>query len=333
VAVRKVTIKDVAREAGVSISTVSNALNDVDVLHPDTKRHILEVAERLNYTPNACGRNSKSSATNVIGLFINSIRGPFYGTLADSIFAECKNWGYELNIFLSDNPKKMMDIMLGKGVDGAIIHNEWIKEEQEKILLENNIPVVFIDRERKAPHISSIVFDSYSEGEQAAKYLLELGNKSFVFMKGVSYNYDSIERQRGFENVLKQAGYPLREDYILTGDFEREIAYQSINDFLETGKILPDAIFAANDESAIGAMEALLENGIRVPEEVAVMGCDDIELTRRVRPTISTVRTSFERQGTLAVEHLIRLIKGESEGEMEILRGRIIPRDSTCIRY
>lgn len=331
-AVRKVTIKDVAREAGVSISTVSNALNDVDVLHPDTKRHILEVAERLNYTSNVCGRSSKSSATNVIGLFINSIRGPFYGALADSIFAECKNWGYELNIFLSDSPEKMMDTIIGKRVDGAIILNEWIKEEHENILLENNIPVVFIDREKNAPHISCVIFDSYSEGEQAAKYLLELGNKSFMFMKGISHNYDSIERQRGFENVLKQAGYPLRRDYILDGEFEREMAYHSINDFLETGKMLPDAIFAANDESAIGAMEALLENGIRVPEDVSVMGCDDIELTRRVRPTLSTVRTSFERQGTLAVEQLVRLIRGEGEGEIEILHGRIIPRESTCLR-
>lgn len=329
---KKVTIKDVAREAGVSISTVSNALNDVDVLNPDTKQHILEVAKRLCYIPNINGRNLKAQTTNVIGLFINSIRGPYYGVLVDSIYEECRKSGYELNIFLSDKVENIMTNILGKRVDGAIILNEWIKEEHVKLLYENDIPTVFIDREESGPHISSVIFDSHHEGEQAARYLLELGHKTFAFVRGVENNYDSIERQRGFEKVLRQAGIILQEDYILEGAFERETAYNSIKDFLEKGKPLPDAIFAANDESAIGTIEALIDDRISVPDQISVIGCDDIELAKLVHPSITTIRTSFERQGARAVEHLIRLIKENAVGEIETMHGRIIPRESTDYR-
>lgn len=329
---RKVTIKDIAKEAGVSISTVSNALNDVDVLQPKTKEHILEVARRLHYVPNLNGRHLKSQATKVIGLFLSAIKGPYYSVLANSIYECCFKNGYSLNIFVSNRSDKIMENILGGQMDGAIILNEFVKEYEESIILENEIPLVFIDRDLHAPHVSSVIFDSFHGGELAAKYLLELGNSSFAYMAGVPNNFDNLERKRGFETALKKAGYPLSEEYVLEGLFERESSFHAIKDFLESGKKLPEAIFAGNDESAIGTIQALLEEGIRVPEDVNVLGCDDIETTRLVKPSISTVRTSFEKQGTLAVERLVALIKGEEEGWTQELQGRVIPRESTCLR-
>ena len=140
------------------------------------------------------------------------------------------------------------------------------------------------------------------------------------------------------ETVLRRAGeILLRAEGIraeektgradLVTQFDR-----TIKDFLEIGKPLPDAIFATNDESAIGAMEALLEEGVKVPEQVSIIGCDDIELAQRVRPSMTTIRTSFEKQGVQAVEQLIRLIQEHAVGEIEILYGRIIPRESTSYR-
>lgn len=329
---RKVTIKDVAREAGVSISTVSNAINGVDVLNPDTKQHILEVADRLHYVPNLNGKNLKSQATKTIGLFITSIKGPYYGVLADSIYQSCKEQGYMLNIFISDKSDNVMANILGRQVDGAIILNEYVGEAEAKLLIESEIPIVFIDREQKGKYASSVVFDSYYEGGLAAKYLLELGHTSFGYMRGVEHNFDNTERLRGFTDVLKKAGIILHNDYILRGEFERDTAYNSIKDFLELGKPLPDAIFAANDVSAIGTIEALIEEGIKVPEQVSVIGCDDIETAKLVKPSVTTIRTSFDKQGSLAVNHLVSLIKGEEEGIIDILHGRIIPRESTCLR-
>ncbi len=332
VAPRKVTIKDVAREAGVSISTVSNALNGVDVLHPDTKQHILEVAERLHYVPNLNGRNLKAQSTKIIGLFLTSIKGPYYSILADSIYQSCKKYGYELAIFISDRADNMMVNLLGRQIDGAIILNEHVKEKEVELLRENGTPTVFIDREQKGEAISSVVFDSYHEGELAAKYLLELGHATFGYIRGVENNFDNTERLRGFRAILRKAGITLKEDYILKGEFERDVAYHAVKDFLELAKPLPEAIFAANDLSAIGTVEALLEEGIRVPEQVSVLGCDDIETAQLVKPSLTTIRTSFEKQGTLAVNHLMALIQGEKKGSIEILQGRIIPRESTCLR-
>lgn len=329
---KKVTIKDVAREAGVSISTVSNALNDVDVLNPETKKHVLEVAHRLHYMPNLNGRNLKMQETKVIGLFINSIAGPYYGTLADSIYKSCRKSGYELNIYISDRNDNLMANILGRRVDGAIILNEYVGEEQEKMLEENELPIVFIDRERKGKSMGSVVFDSYHEGELAAKYLLELGNKTFGYVEGVENNFDNVERKRGFTNILKRAGIMLSEEYIWRGEFERETAYESVMQFLETGRPLPEAIFAANDLSAIGIIEALMEAGIKVPDQVSVIGCDDIDMAQFVRPSITTIRTSYESQGIRAVQHLISMIKEKEEGMIDVLYGRIIPRESTCLR-
>lgn len=329
---RKVTIKDVAREAGVSISTVSNALNGIDVLRPETKQHILDIAQKMHYVPNLNGRNLKSQATKVIGLFLTSIKGPYYGELTNSIYQGCKKYGYELNIFIAENADNAMVNILGKRIDGAIILNEHVKKKEVEVLQENGIPVVFIDREMKGTYISSVVFDSYHEGELAAKYLLELGNTTFGYVQGVKNNFDNTERLKGFRNILKRAGFTLQEDYIIEGEFERDVAYRAVKEFLESGKVLPEAIFAANDLSAIGTIEALTEEGIKVPGDVSVIGCDDIETARLVSPSITTIRTSFEKQGILAVGYLVGLIRGEEQGRIEVLRGRIIPRESTCIR-
>lgn len=329
---KKVTIKDVAREAGVSISTVSNALNGVDVLHPFTKKHILEVAEKLHYVPNLNGRNLKSHATKVIGLFITSLTGSYHGMLADSIYHSCQSYGYELNIFISDKVDNAMSNILGHRVDGAIIMNKYIKEKEVKLLSENDIPVVFIDRKKQGKFSSSVIFDPYQEGIMAGRYLLELGNTTFAYVCGVEKNFDNSERLRGFQDILKQSGIVLTEDYILQGKFERNAAYHSISKFIESGKFLPEAIFASNDLSAIGTIEALLDKGIKVPEQVNVIGCDDIEISQYVRPAITTIRTSFEEQGSIAVDYLMKLIKNEETGKIKVLEGRVAARESTCQR-
>ena len=327
---QKITIKDVAREAGVSISTVSNALNGVDVLRPETKQHILEVAKRLNYVPNLNGRNLKSQYTNVIGLFVTSMRGEYYNILADAIYQRCKKYGYELNIFVSEKSETMMANILGRRIDGAVILNQHIGERETALITETQTPVIFIDRELAGERIASVVFDSYHEGELVAEYLVQLGHRTFAYMDGPDDNYDNIQRLKGFQDWLRSKGIILKEDYIIGGKFDQETAYQSMKQFVDSGRPLPDAVFAANDVSAIGTIEALGDAGIGVPEQVSVVGCDDIEIAHLVTPSITTVRTSFEKQGTLAADHLIALIRGEEKGSIDVLQGRIIPRESAC---
>lgn len=324
----KVTIKDIAREAGVSISTVSNALNGVDALKPETREHIMEVVERLHYVPNLNGRKLKSKATKVIGLFTRSLKGPYFSALADIMFWECHKNGYELNIFVTWNAKSAINNILGGQVDGSVILNTDIGEEETRSILELGIPAVFLDREICGRRVSSVIFDSYRDGEIAAEYIIERGFRRICYVHGILTNYDGIWRARGFWERLEKEGITLDTKYILHGNFERNQAHDEMADFLEKGLPLPEIIFAANDLSAFGCISALTERGYRVPEDVLVMGVDDIELCRYYSPSLTTIRTGYEKQGSVAASKLIKMIHGE-EGEIIRFHGELMERKST----
>jgi DNA-binding LacI/PurR family transcriptional regulator len=328
---KKVTIKDVAKEAGVSISTVSNALNGVDVLNPETKKHIIEVANRMNYIPNLNGKNLKSNATKVLGLFITSMQGPYYGILTDSIYKACEKNGYELNVFITKNNRNALSNILGKRVDGAIISNEYIDESYVSVLESSKVPIVFLDREKASITISSVVFDSYRGGQAVARYLINLGHRRIGYIHGYTSLYDDKERFKGFSNTLKEAGLNCLKDHRLIGYFEEESSYSAVKAFVKSGKILPDAFFAANDLSAIGCIKALKSEGIIVPEEVSVIGFDDIEISQFFVPSISTVNNPIARQGIVAVERLLEIIQNKRGGRIDKLEGTLVVRESCTI--
>ncbi|MDM5338543.1 LacI family DNA-binding transcriptional regulator [Fictibacillus enclensis] len=327
----KVTIKDVAREAGVSISTVSNALNNVDVLLPKTKDHVLRVAKKMNYIPNLNGKNLKSRATKVLGLFITSMQGPYYGILTDSIYKECEKHGYELNVFITKNEQNALSNILGKRIDGAIISNEWIKENHIETFEQTDTPIVFLDREKASKTISSVVFDSYRGGQTVAKYLINQGHKRIAYIHGYPNLYDDIERFRGFSDTLKATGIDFSEENRLTGYFEEAASYSAVIAFLKSGKSLPDAFFAANDLSAIGCIKALKAEGLIVPDDVSVIGFDNIELSEVFSPSLTTVNNPIARQGKLAVQRLLSTMQQEREGRVEKLEGNLIIRNSCNI--
>lgn len=325
----KITIKDIAREAGVSISTVSNALNGVDVVKPNTRDYILEVADRLHYIPDLNGRNLKSKATRVIGLFVTSLTGPYFASLADSISRECMKNGYELNIFVTWDGKSAVNSILGGRVDGCIILSHEVDEKGAEQIREVEVPTVFLDRELRAEKISSVVFDSYTDGVTAADYLIRKGKTKLCFVKGPMDNFDSLRRMRGFGDRLSREEIIVEPEYVLEGGFDRTCSHDAMAAFLKTGRPLPQAVFATNDLSALGCMDALLEAGYRIPQDLIVMGVDDIELSRWYRPALTTIQTGYETQGTAAIDKLLKMITGEESGEIRKLRGRLMEREST----
>ena len=329
---KKVTIKDVAREAGVSISTVSNALNDVDVLLPETKKRILEVAKRMNYIPNLNGRNLKATETKAIGLFVSSMRGDFYGTLADTMYWECVKYGYDLNVYITHKNTTIITNILGRRVDAAAILYEGVTKDTEEQLVNSGVPVVFLDREITGENTSSVLFDSFAEGEQAARYLVGLGNKSFGHIYGVEGNYDSRLRYEGFVHGLAEAGFSMDKENAILGRYEQAPAYEAVKEFIASGKKVPDAFFAANDLSALGCVEALQDGGYKVPEQVNVIGCDDIAISSLVTPKLTTIRTSFEKMGVITVRQIMKLLQEKSEGVIEKIEGKLIERETCATR-
>lgn len=326
----KVTIKDIAREAGVSISTVSNALNGVNVLRPETREHILEVADRLHYVPNLNGRNLKSKATKVIGLFVTSLKGPYFATLADIMFWECKKYGYELNIFVTWEEKSALTSILGKRVDGCVVLADTVDKSGAERIKELEVPTVFLDRNLAADKISSVLFDSHKDGSSVAEFLIGRNKKRVAVIQGAMNNYDAIERFRGFSDRMAREGIMLDPQYILEGGFEREWSRDTVRGFLKKGLPLPEAFFATNDLSAIGCMDALLEAGYKIPGDTMVIGVDDIELCEWYSPTLTTVKTGYEKQASVAITKLVKMINGEETGEIIKLKGHLIERESTA---
>lgn len=331
---RKVTIKDVAREAGVSISTVSNALNDVDVLNPETKSHILDVAKRLNYVPNINGKLLKSGKSKMLGFFTTSVSGPYFYTLVETMSRECDRHGYGLNIFVTKDKQVIMSNILGGRVDGVIVYEELrIDENDIAIMEQNNIKAVFLDREIQNENMGSIIFDSYVDAYEATKYLISLGHKNIAYIAGVETMFDSEQRKSGYLAALRDYGLKADEDYILQGYFEEEGSYGAVKSFVNVhGSKLPDAFLAGNDLSAIGAMRALKSLGYEIPQDTSVVGFDDIDIAQYFSPSLTTVRNQIARQGILVVNHLIRMIQEKEEGRHEKLPGELIVRGSTQIK-
>jgi len=327
----KITIKDVAREAGVSIATVSNALNGSDVVQPKTREHVLDVAQRLNYIPNVNGRQLRAAQTRNIGLFVSSMAGSYYGDMADTIHYICKKYGYELHIFIVDEDKPLLPTLRNQSLDGAIILFGVLSEKDIRQLILSRMPVVFMDQEIAAENISSVIYDSYEHGRMAAEYLLGLGHRNMMHIFGVSRNYDSIQRQAGFTDALRDAGVPLRPENILIGRFEQSAAYRSMHRYLKEGHSLPDAVFAANDLSAIGCIRALREYHIRVPEDISIIGCDDHLLCSYITPGLTTIRTHMNQLGVESARELFRLIGG-GNGSVQRLPGDIVVRRSCRLR-
>lgn len=330
----KVTIKDVAREAGVSISTVSNALNDVDVLNPETKSHVLKVAKRLNYVPNLNGKLLRNGKTKMLGFFTTSVSGPYFYKLVESMSRECDRLGYGLNVFVTKDKQVIMSNILGRRVDGVIIYEELrIDEEEIAAMVKDKIKAVFLDRPLKNDTMGSVIFDSFEAGFEATKYLISLGHKKIAYISGVDEMYDSVQRREGYLVALRQYQLPTHEEYIIQGYFEEESTYNAIKSFLHySPDKIPDAFLAGNDLSAIGCIQALKSHGYEVPLDVSVMGFDDIDIAQYFSPPLTTVRNQIARQGILAINHLVRMIQKKEQGEMMKLAGELVVRGSSQVK-
>ncbi len=324
---KRTTIKDVAKEAGVSITTVSHALSGGGVVKQETRERIRELAQQMNYMPNWSGQNLKSVKTGVIGLYVEYIRG-FYGQLADFMYGKCRELGYELDIIIALDGKTILNNLLSRRVDGAIILHDGFLQQDADILVDAELPAVFLDREITGSKVSSILFDSYQTGQTVAKYLYGLGHREILFVEGKN-TYDGIERSRGFWDYMEAQGVRAAEGYRIYGGFDRQEAYHATQQFLAKGLPLPTAVFAANDDSAIGCMLALKEAGVSIPDGVSVVGCDNIELGQWYVPPLTTVDIGISTQGIMAVAEVVSLIEGEHQGIIAKTPGRLIERASS----
>jgi DNA-binding LacI/PurR family transcriptional regulator len=198
---------------------------------------------------------------------------------------------------------------------------------------KEQVRAVFLDRVIKKDTMGSVIFDSYVAGYEATKYLISLGHKKIAYISGFTTMYDSVQRQEGYVAALKEHQLEIKGNYILQGYFEEEGSYNAVKSFIHLyPDKLPDAFLAGNDVSAIGCIKALKSEGYQIPEDISVMGFDDIELAKYFSPPLTTVRNQIARQGILAIHHLVQMIQKNEEGKIQKLSGEIIVRHSSNVK-
>ncbi len=330
-----VTIKDVANESGVAISTVSNVLNHVEVVSEETRKKVLEAVEKLNYVPNVNARLLKSCKKNTIGLFLPSIQGDFYKMLMQAIHLQCKGRGYLLNIYVSNEntSEEIYGMILSSGVEGAIVLNERLSEQHIERILQKKMPVVFIDREISGDNISSVIIDNGEGALLGMEYLIKLGHRRIGYIHGIK-NYDDEARFKAYVSVMEKYGLPIDDSIILRGYFEEAVAYSEMRVLLLKGIELPDAFFCANDEMAWGCIRALTEAGIKVPEQISIMGFDDNTLAPYYTPSVTTIHSPVTELGNTGASELLRLLQTSEpvKGEIRRLSPSLVIRESCKLR-
>jgi LacI family transcriptional regulator len=338
---KKTTIKDIARMAKVSHTTVSRALNDKSRIRNETKERILSIAKELSYRPNFIARSLVMRRTKTLGLVITTIANPFYTELSQGIETTAIGLGYNI-ILCSTNydlaaEKKYIDMLRSKGVDGIIFTSAHMGDPNILVLAEEGFPIVLVNRRTYHPVVREKVdyvgVDNIRGGFLAVEHLIKLGHQRIGVIGGSSESSVGFERLEGGKKALAAYGLDVISDYFLEGDFLKGSGYQGGKKFLEMNEP-PTAIFATNDYMALGTYQAIVEQGVRIPEEVALIGFNDIEFTSMKGIELTTVGQKKYEMGALAVKTLLERVEGAKRGPPEeiILEPELIIR-KTCGFY
>jgi LacI family transcriptional regulator len=302
------TIKDVAKEAGVSTTTVSYALKGDKKISEDTIQKVREVAKRLKYRPSGFARSLKSSRTNNIGVYLHGFGGPVIGDILQAIHDAVASKGYEIMVCSTRLSDKLL---VERHVDGAIMFNSFISDKKIKNIADEDFPVVVMDRVIEAPNVSSVVIDNVSGGYSAVKQLLDSGYRKIALIAGKKDSYESLARLEGSKKALMEAGIDFGQTPIAYGYFEESGGAAAMQLLLES---FPDitGLFCLNDEMAIGAMQTIKKSGRNIGGDIAVIGFDGISASSQCEPPLTTIRVDKRLWGYMAATTLLDRIENKS---------------------
>jgi DNA-binding LacI/PurR family transcriptional regulator len=328
-----VTLEEIAKVSGFSVPTVSRALtNSKYPINPATRQRIVEVAQTLGYKPNLAARSLRTEQTSTIGVIVDDISSPFVPPIVRGIQDYLKEFDYLSLIINSDwDPQVEQDAintLVSRPVDG-IIFVEYSHLTLNKALLRSNKPFVFVHRLFGSAIKNSIVPDDYYGATLAVQHLIGLGHRQIAYINGPESWHSARRRLAGYKDVM--AAHHLIDDpaFIQPGDWEYDSGYQATLNLLKLSES-PTAIFAANDLMALGAISALQDNGLNVPKQIAVVGYDNRDFARIVRPRITTVSMPVYEMGRTAAELLVNQIAdGWQEVDEIRVKGRLYIRE-TC---
>jgi LacI family transcriptional regulator len=322
-----VTIKHIARKANVSYSTVSRALNNKYGVWPQTRQKILKIAEQLNYSPNAIARGLVKKRTNTLGLLIPDITNPFFPEVARGIEDEAKQWGYSVFLCNSNWEREReiqyLRLLAERRVDGMIIAaaGDEVDEVVEKHPLKA-VPVIYVSNVPQNTKRSYVAIDNLRGGFLATKHLIEAGYTKIGFIGAVEQFQPVDQRLLGFRLAMEQYHLPIEERYIRLGHYGHEQTTSSklIKEMISSGDF-PRAVFAENDLLALGVIDGVQSTGLTVPEDVAVVGFDDIPFASYQELGLTTVSQPKYEMGKMAVRMLLEEIEAETGVDTKVENG------------
>lgn len=336
-------LEEIAKLSGVSRSTVSRVINDDPNVRETTRLRVKEVVRQLNYQPNAVARSLAGGRTRILGLVIPEgvtrlFSDPYFPILIQGVSMACNALDYSVMLWLAESEydrRSITRIVHNKLTDGIIVASMLTGDPLVEALLHENLPFILVGRNPGFDQISYVDVDNLNGAGMAVTHLLRLGHRRIATITGPQNMIAGQERLEGYKLVLRQRNLPFENELVAESDFSEEGGHAAMLRLLQgqgeaRGVIHPpEAVFVASDSMAIGAMRALREQGLRVPQDVAIVGFDDIPLASRTEPPLTTVRQPIMKTGLIAAETLIDMIENDiNPSRRIIMETELVIRDS-----
>lgn len=330
----RITIKEVAQAAQVSITTVSHVINETRFVNPDTRQRVLEAMAQLGYHPNTLARSLRSGITKMIGLIVPDASNPFFGEIARKIEDMGFKKGYSVVLCNSDDdPVKQasyIDTLLAIQVDGVIFISSGGEPGDLERLAHNNITLVVADRDVPLELADVVLLDNEQAGYDATRHLIDLGHRAIACITGPNHLSPSMQRMEGYKRCLREFGIPIYPGFIEKGDFHYQGGKEAMLRLLSASR-RPTAVFVLNDMMAIGAMAVAQKEGFVVPHDLSIIGFDDIEIDSAVTPSLTTMRQPIDEMAQRVTGILLDRLSEERKdmNQKVLLKAGLIVRNST----
>ncbi|EJL6701682.1 TPA: substrate-binding domain-containing protein [Vibrio cholerae] len=327
------TMKDIARLAGVSTSTVSHVINKSRFVSDEIAERVNNAAQQLNYAPSALARSLKMNCTKTIGMLVTTSTNPFFGEVVKGVERSCYHQGYNLILCNTEGDNQRMkasiNTLLQKRVDGLLLMCSTLEGERLDVFDRYpDIPIVVMDWGPILFASDKIQDNSLQGGYMAAKHLIECGHKEIGCITGPLIRHQAQMRYEGYKRALAEAGIAINPDWIVESDFECEGGYQAFEKLYQRGK-LPSALFVSNDMMAMGVIQAASQRGLRVPDDLSLIGYDDVHIAKFMTPALTTIHQPKYRLGKAAVDTLLyRLENPDTTAQVVQLEPTLVVRNS-----
>lgn len=331
------SIRDVAQRANVSTATVSHVINRTRYVSPELTERVQAVMLELSYHPDAVARSLRRRETLTIGLLVPNVEIPFFAAVTHSVERAAADRGYNIILCNSEwqqnKELNQLQELIARQVDGLICISPGMNAARVALVIDAGTPVVTFERPMLDAGLDAVGIDNHNGAYQGTQHLLALGHRRIAAITGLTISSLSDERLQGYRAALSDAGLQFDSSFVYPGDYLPETGRQAVEHFLSLPK-KPTAIFAFNDMMALGVLQALSEQGLHVPQDMAVLGFDGILLSRYMCPALTTVKQPIEGMGQLAVELLLKRIRnqGSTQAQYIKLEPELIIRESTVGR-